>query len=248
MIAIAISQTFRTRFSCFHLDINLTLDSLTGRTVFFGPSGSGKTLTMQALAGLIRPERGKITVGSAIFLDSSKRIMMPPQLRRTGYMPQDYALFPHLNVLQNVAYSRSGLFARHISAIQKSQTVALLERFGLANLSSHLPEQLSGGQKQRVALARAINYSPRLLLLDEPFSALDPLLRQHLRREILDILEELSIPAIIITHDPDDVDAFAGELVLFKCGQAAPVPEWDNIRASFVTSAEALRHLYLAGN
>lgn len=246
MLALNIHKTFRTRASSFILSINF--EAVGRRIVFFGPSGSGKTLTMQAIAGLLKPQSGRIAVDGAVFFDSLQKIWIAPQKRHVGYVLQDYALFPHLNVLQNVAYPHSGLFGQRISASQRRNAEELLQRFGILALAAQRPLELSGGQKQRVALARAINYSPRLLLLDEPFSALDPLLREHLRQEILAILEELAIPAVIITHDPEDVEAFAGGLVLFHSGKAKVISDWPQIRARFATTAQALRSLVNSGN
>lgn len=241
MLDIEIHKIFKSSASRFTLNINFAVNGM--RTVFFGPSGSGKTLTLQAIAGLIRPDAGRIAVNGLVYYDSLKKLWLSPQKRRTGYMIQDYALFPQLNVLQNVAYSRTHMFGRHVGQAQKEAVLPLLERFGLAGLASSMPAELSGGQKQRVALARALNNSPRLLLLDEPFSALDPLLRERLRAEILAILGELAIPTVIITHDPDDVDTFAGELVLFNKGEARVISDWRTIRAKFGSAFQALRSL-----
>lgn len=163
-------------------------------------------------------------------------------------MFQDYALFPHLNVLQNVAYPRGGLFARHVGKKERIRALELLKSFGIAHLERHLPHEISGGQKQRVALARAINSDPRLLLLDEPFSAFDPLLRQEARKEIISLLKQFPIMAIIITHDPEDVEAFAGQLIFFRDGHATMAPEWASLRAHRQNAADCLRKLEAALN
>lgn len=242
MLHLDIHQHFQKHPPYFNLDINLSISNNARRVVFFGPSGSGKSLTMQAIAGLFQPA-GLIIVNGELFLDTARNICLAPQLRHVGYMPQPYALFPHLSVMQNVAYARSGLLGRLVSAKEKSRIHDLLARFKIADLAGRLPAELSGGQKQRAALARAINSSPHILLLDEPFGALDPLLRDEMRRETLAILTEFAIPAIIISHDPEDVDAFTGELVLFTAGTAGIVQNWQAVRAACPTAAQALRLL-----
>lgn len=239
MLFLQIEKTYPN----FHLGINFSLAEEKSAAVFFGPSGSGKSLTMQCLAGLVTPDAGKIMAVGKIMFDSGKKINLSPQKRAIGYMVQDYAMFPHLNILQNVAYPRTGLFGQHVGKEQKELALRLMEKFGIEQLQKLYPAQISGGQKQRAALARALNANPALLLLDEPFSALDPLLRQNMRAEILRFLKELRLPAIVITHDPDDVEAFAGSLVMFRGGSAHVVENWKEQRAKFSSAAECLRYL-----
>lgn len=241
MLNLHISKSFPN----FSLSIAFKLDIQTTTAVFFGPSGSGKTLTMQSIAGLVTPDNGRIEAAGTLMYDSASHINLRPQARHIGYMVQDYAMFPQFTVLQNVAYPKSGLFGRYLTNLQKKNALALLERFGIGHFSDLYPAQISGGQRQRTALARALNSDPRLLLLDEPFSALDPLLRQTTRMEILRFLDELRLPAIIITHDPDDVEAFAGDLVLFANGNARVINNWKALRADFPNAAACLRHLSL---
>lgn len=205
----------------FRLEARFTLPPDTRNAVFFGPSGAGKTLTLQCIAGLLMPDSGRIAVGETVFFDSRRGLRLPARRRGVGYVPQDYALFPHLTVLQNVAYARSGLFGRVLGAREKERARALLERFRIPHLGARYPHQLSGGQRQRVALARALNASPRLLLMDEPFSALDAPLREALRREMREILAALALPCILITHDPADAETFGGALVVFEGGRAS---------------------------
>ncbi|MDE5833855.1 MAG: ATP-binding cassette domain-containing protein [Desulfovibrio sp.] len=243
MLKAVIRKTCGGGGSRFTLDIALELPAAIRRAVFFGPSGSGKTLTMQCVAGLAMPDKGEISVEDRVFYSSRQKICLKPQVRSVGYMAQDYALFPHLTVLQNVAYPRTGLFCAHIPASEKKRARELLANFGILDLQRRKPGAISGGQKQRTALARAANSSPRILLLDEPFSALDPLLRERMRREILAFLNELNLPAIIITHDPDDVDAFAGALVLFNQGRAVVSRDYQEIREGYPSAAACLRDL-----
>lgn len=226
----------------FLLDINLLVDDTFRTAVFFGPSGSGKTLTMQCIAGLARPDSGLIKVEDRLFYSSAENVFVKARNRRIGYMVQDYALFPQLSVLQNVAYSQSGLFGHILKKVEREKALTLLESFGIGNLGDHYPHEISGGQKQRVALARAVFMDPVMLMLDEPFSALDPLLRERMRQEVLEILKRLNIPAILITHDPQDVDVFAGALALYENGRVKVVENYQEARREFTTAAACLRH------
>lgn len=247
MLALDVTKSFKG--NAFRLNIAFELPSNCRRAVFFGSSGSGKTLTLQLIAGLARPTAGFITVLGHTLVETENKIFLSPQQRHIGYMFQDYALFPNLTVLQNVAYSRTGLLAHNVSRQERERAMSLMEKMGIAHLHSFLPNALSGGQKQRVALARAIHAEPHLLMLDEPFSALDPLLKEQLRGEILDILHRLNerpnnpCPAIIITHDPVEVDVFAGAVILFKNGRAKVVENWPEVRSQFPTAAACLLKL-----
>ena len=221
MLSVNITKEISRGGAPFRLEARFALPAGTHNAVFFGPSGSGKTVTMQCVAGLLMPDSGRIVAGETVFFDSGKGTRLPARRRHLGYVPQDYALFPHLTVLQNVAYAHSGIFGRHMSAGAKEEALAMLERLRLAHLGARYPHELSGGQRQRVALARALNASPRLLLMDEPFSALDVPLRAALRQEIRELLSSLAIPSVIISHDPADADAFGGALVLFENGRSS---------------------------
>lgn len=243
MIFVNIKKLRGARGERFFLDADFNLPLAVRRAVFFGPSGSGKTLALQCVAGLARPDEGKISVSGRVFYSSDEKIFLKPQIRRVGYMPQDYALFPHLTVLQNVAYAGAGFFPAYIPAAAKRRARESLAKFGILELENRKPDAISGGQKQRVALARAANSSPCVLLLDEPFSALDPLLRERMRTEILNLLNEMDIPAIIITHDPEDVDVFAGALVLFNHGKTVAIGDYQKIRAAGASAADCLRSL-----
>ena len=182
-------------------------------------------------------------VDGNILYDSEQGICVPARRRRIGYMFQDYALFPHLSVLHNVAYAGTGLLPWRLNGEQRTWAMDLLERLGIAHLARLYPGNLSGGQKQRVALARALGTRPSLLLLDEPFSALDPLLRERLRGEIQEILAAFAIPAVIISHDPEDVDAFAGTLVTYHRGRARMIADYASLRREYASAGDCLRHL-----
>lgn len=193
-------------------------------TVLFGPSGSGKTTVLRALAGLDRPDQGSIAFEGDVWFDAARRIDVPPQARGVGLLFQDYALFPHLSVRANLAY---GL--RRLGAAEREARVAeLAERLGVTELLGRRPSQLSGGQKQRVALARALAPRPRLLLLDEPLSALDAPTREALRGELRHLLEHAGVPAIVVTHDRTEALALGDRLAVLAGGairQVGPVHE-----------------------
>jgi molybdate transport system ATP-binding protein len=193
-------------------------------TVLFGPSGCGKTTVLRCLAGLERPEEGAIQFGAETWLDAEKSICVPPQRRGIGFVFQDYALFPHLTVEGNIGYGLS--HAEHRRCVRD-----VLERFTLTEAAGRHPHQLSGGQQQRVALARAMIRRPRLLLLDEPLSALDTALREHLRGELRRLLAACEIPVVVVTHDRTEALALGDELVVMSSGapqQTGPVLEVFN--------------------
>ncbi len=176
-----------------------------------GPSGAGKTSVLRAVAGLIRPERGRITIADRPVFDSSRGIDLPPEERRVGFVFQEYALFPHLSVEQNVAFGGG------------SRARAVLERFGIAHLARARPRQLSGGERQRVGLARALARDPDVLLLDEPLSALDTHTRAGVRAELQALLRELGLPTILVTHDFTDAAALADRIGVLVDGKLLQV-------------------------
>lgn len=245
MIEIKIRKSFYSRRKRlrFCLDIDYEIADSEKWTVLFGPSGSGKSLTMQCLAGLVSPDAGRICLGQNLLFDSRARIDLPVQKRRIGFMFQDYALFPHLTVMQNVAYARTGFWPRLVPRAERERAGEFLELAGIGHLARHLPREISGGQRQRVALARALNADPDLLLLDEPFSALDPLLRENLRLELRELLARLGIPVILISHDPEDVEAFADKLVIYHSGRAFEQPDWPVRRTGYPSASTCLRAL-----
>lgn len=193
-------------------------------TVLFGPSGSGKTTVLRALAGLDRPDSGLITFDGAVWFDGSRGLCAPPQARRVGLLFQEYALFPHLSVAGNIRYGLHGR-ARPDRAARVAE---MAERFGISDLLDRRPAELSSGQRQRVALARALAPSPRLLLLDEPLSALDAPAREALRGELRAMLEQAGVPTIVVTHDRTEALALGDRLAVLVGGairQVGPVHE-----------------------
>jgi molybdate transport system ATP-binding protein len=173
-----------------------------------GPSGAGKTSILRVCAGLLRPARGYVECGDACWLDTSRGIDVPAEARRVGYVFQDYALFEHLRVWQNVGYA----IRRESRARRRGAAIKLLERFGIAHLADSHPRTLSGGERQRVALARALASSPRALLLDEPLSALDVTTRRSAARELAEVIRALEVPVLLVTHDFGEA-ALLGERV-----------------------------------
>jgi molybdenum ABC transporter ATP-binding protein len=187
-------------------DLELTLE--VDRTVaLVGPSGSGKTTILRAIAGLTRPRAGRIEVGGEIWFEAAGRIDRPVDERAVGYLFQDYALFPHLSVRQNIEFAR-----RH-------EAGPYLERFGIEHLAQARPSELSGGERQRVALARALARDPKVLLLDEPLAALDSRTKATVRRELQELLAKLDIPTLFVTHDFEDAAALAGRVGVLVDGR-----------------------------
>jgi molybdate transport system ATP-binding protein len=203
----------------FDLAVRFRVDA--ERLALFGPSGAGKSLTLQMLAGLVRPDRGRIVVDDEVWLDRTREVALAARARRVGYVFQDYALFPHRTVLENVAAASARWYPRPVSAAERREIDRLLEIFELTEVRDSYPVQLSGGQQQRTALARAVAARPRLLLLDEPFSALDSGLRLRLRADLLEVQRRFGIPMVLITHDPDDLAHCAQSVVVLRNGRVA---------------------------
>jgi molybdate transport system ATP-binding protein len=192
-----------------------------GVSVLFGPSGSGKTLTLQCLAGLVRPSAGRIVLDGRVLFDAAAGIDVPPRERRVGYVLQGYALFPHLNVEANVGF---GLRDRP-AAERTQRTREVVDRLGLRGFERRLPRELSGGQRQRVALGRALAIEPALVLLDEPLSALDLPTRRALRDELRTLLSAWGVPAVLVTHEFTEAYQLGDRLIVYDEGrvrQAAP--------------------------
>jgi molybdate transport system ATP-binding protein len=185
-----------TRLGTFALDVALEVPA-GSCLALAGPSGAGKTSVLRVVAGLVRPDRGVVRCGEELWLDTARGIDVAPERRRCGYVFQEYALFAHLRVWQNVAYPLRGLDR----AARRRRAHELLERFGMAGLADRRPRDLSGGERQRVAVARALARTPAALLLDEPLSALDPRLRAHAGRELAAVLAEAGVPTLLVTHD-----------------------------------------------
>jgi molybdate transport system ATP-binding protein len=201
-------------------DLDMVFRSDARRLVLFGPSGAGKTLSLKAIAGLLRPDEGHIVFDGEPLFDSSAAIDVAARRRRLGYVFQEYALFPHLTVRQNIGFALAKGWRNPRRDAADAAIEQWLDALELRLLGDRFPDQLSGGQRQRAALARALAAEPRALLLDEPFAAMDVPLRGKLRAQLHELQARFALPILLITHDVADVDAFADEIVLVEAGRA----------------------------
>jgi molybdate transport system ATP-binding protein len=219
---VALTHRLQQGGSHFALDVRFSCSER--RVVLFGPSGAGKTQTLRLMAGIVQPDAGRVSVAGRLLHDSAQGLSLSPQQRRLATMFQDYALFPHLTVRQNIAFGRHTGWRNPGRQAADTEVEAWIERFQLQAVAGHQPHQLSGGQRQRTALARALVNQPTALLLDEPFAALDQRLRRQLRDELLELQASLDIPLLLITHDEDDVRCIAERVVHLHGGQVVPAP------------------------
>src|SRR6266487_2808655 len=211
-----LNVALETSLNTFHLSLSFSAEM--GKTiVLLGESGSGKTTVLRLLAGLLYPQRGHIALDNVIYFDSEQHIAIPPQERPFGYVFQDYMLFPHLNVFENVAF---GLRSQHLPRqIIRQRVGEALEQVHLAGLEQRRPAQLSGGQQQRVAIARALALQPELLLLDEPLSALDVQTRREVRQELRHILSGSGITTVMVTHQYLEALLFGYHILVLEQGR-----------------------------
>lgn len=213
-----LQATLAKRFPAGEDSAGFTLDlafaANPGVTVLYGPSGAGKTLTLDSIAGFVTPDRGRIILGDRILFDAESRVNLPPQRRACGYVFQNYALFPHMTLRQNLAFG-----AQPLPRLERRRRIAeLLDRFGLSDLAGRYPRELSGGQKQRGSIARALIAEPDVLLLDEPARGLDAALQTDLRAVILEIRRNVRIPILLVTHNLDECFALADHMIVLERG------------------------------
>jgi len=197
----------------FSLDVEF--QAAQGITVLFGPSGAGKTLTLDSIAGFVRPDEGRVLVDDQILFDAASGVCLAPRARHCGYVFQNYALFPHMTLRKNLEFAldRSPRLERHRKVNE------MLEKFHLADVSGRRPHELSGGQKQRCSIARALIGSPRLLLLDEPARGLDVPLRAELYSVLREVRQDFGVPILLVTHDFEECLELGDEMLVFREGR-----------------------------
>ena len=196
----------------FRLEVEMRSEDV---TAVMGPNGAGKTTLLRACVGATEPVSGRIVLRGRTIFDARRGLSLPPEERNVAYVPQGLCLFPHLSVLENVA------FARRAGGEPQKRVAArrLLREAEIDHLAERMPSELSGGERQRVALTRALAADPELVLLDEPLSALDPTARPQLRRYLARWLSETELPALVVTHDPGDAVAFANDILVLEAGK-----------------------------
>ena len=204
----------RKRLGAFCLDVHFTAEN--GVTSLLGASGCGKSMTLKCIAGIEKPDEGRIELDGEVLFDSEKKINLPPQRRRVGYLFQNYALFPNMTVRQNIL---CGLSREKDRKEKEKRLAGMLRLMQLEGLEEHKPNQLSGGQQQRVALARILVSEPRVLLLDEPFSALDGYLRDSLKIELRDLLERFGREVLMVTHDRSEAYNMSHRIAVMDAGR-----------------------------
>lgn len=180
-----------------------------------GASGSGKSMLLRCIAGLVKPDEGQIIINGKTFFDSEKKINLPMGERKVGFLFQNYALFPNMTIAENIAFGLDKLSKTE----KKNRVSALLEKYHLGDIGKRYPSQISGGQQQRVALARAVAVEPEMLLLDEPFSALDVHLRNHMMREMSELLKEFQGITLFVTHNREEAYRLADYIAVFNTGK-----------------------------
>ncbi len=208
----------------FSLDVDF--EAPRGITILFGPSGSGKSTALQIVAGLLNPDEGRVELGDEVWFDSATRANLSVHRRHVAYLFQNLALFPHMTALGNVCYGIDRDVPRDE---RKDRAHAMLKRLGVDHLASRRPRTFSGGEAQRVALARAMATSPRILLLDEPFSALDRDLRIQLATEVRTLVDDLELPAIQVTHNHGEARALGDRIIRMKNGRVVETGSVDEI-------------------
>ena len=209
----------RKSFGAFRLDAAFATDG--GVLGLLGASGCGKSVTLRCVAGIERPDEGRVVLNGRVLFDSQKKIDLPPQERRVGYLFQQYALFPTMTAEQNIAAG-----ARRLPRAERQRAVAaMMERMQIADLRAKYPAQLSGGQQQRVALARILVGQPEILMLDEPFSALDSHLRDRMEQEVMAVLREFGGDALIVSHSRDELFRMTDRIAVYSDGRIDAVGE-----------------------
>jgi len=210
MLSAKIKKVFPGGFT-----LDVAFEAADGVTVLFGASGSGKTLTLDSIAGFVRPDEGRILLDDAILYDGAAGVQIPPQTRHCGYVFQNYALFPHMTLRENLEFA-----VRARKNLDRHKRVTeMLERFQIAEVASRLPHALSGGQKQRGSIARALLAEPRLVLLDEPAQGLDAMLRQELYSVLREVVRDFRTPILLVTHDLEEAMEVGHAMHVYREGR-----------------------------
>ena len=224
--------------------LEMAFSSGSGTLALLGASGSGKSMTLKCIAGLISPDEGLIESDGRVLFDSAAKIDLRPQRRGVGYLFQSYALFPNMTVRQNIEIAYSGE-----AGVRDAEVNTLLARYGLESLGERYPVELSGGQQQRVALARIFAYQPKVLLLDEPFSALDSFLRENMQDELKRIIREYDGSVVLVTHNQEEAYKLADDLIIIESGHpiaSGPVNEMFELHTATIPrlniAAESILH------
>jgi len=227
-----VSLSLKKEINGFELDVEWAAGG--GLTALFGFSGSGKTMTLQMIAGLMDPDQGRIEVNGRLFFDSRSGVSVKTRHRRVGYVFQDYALIPHMTVEQNIGFglargSRYTWSSGMSSSDVRERVSELIDQFSLSGIEKSYPREISGGQRQRVALARALIGHPEMLMLDEPFSALDLPVRRQAQAVIAEAREAFDVPVILVTHDFSEVRNLADEVIVYSAGRVVQTGTVENI-------------------
>ncbi|HWB97211.1 MAG TPA: ATP-binding cassette domain-containing protein [Bryobacteraceae bacterium] len=215
MIHARILKRFAAGAESAAFSLEVEFKAAAGVTVLFGPSGAGKTLMLESIAGFSRPDAGRIMLDDQILFDAAAQVNLPPRLRNCGYVFQNYALFPHMSLRENLLFA-----AERWPRLERYRKVnEMLERFHLAEVAGRRPYEVSGGQKQRCSIARALIAAPKLLLLDEPAQGLDAPLRSELYELLRQVRADFSLPVLLVTHDLDECFAIGDEMLVLREGR-----------------------------
>ncbi|MEO8097823.1 MAG: ABC transporter ATP-binding protein [Acidobacteriota bacterium] len=217
MLSVRLRKSFPAKPDSAAFSLEMEFETAAGVTVLFGPSGSGKTLTLDSIAGFVRPDEGRILLENEILFDATSGVHLPPQARSCGYVFQNYALFPHMTLRENLAFA-----AERTPRLERHRRVnEMLDKFRLTDAAGRRPHQVSGGQRQRCSIARALIGSPKLLLLDEPAQGLDAQLRQQLYETLRQVRAEFETPVLLVTHDLDECFELGNHMLILRDGKIA---------------------------
>ena len=244
LLDVEITKSFPGGPSPFHLDVNFQAGA--GITVLFGPSGAGKTAVLNAVAGVLKPDAGRIAVGDVTFFNAETKTYLPSANRRVGYVFQGLALFPHLTVAENVGYGLGSALLPSKRKARRKRVNEQLASLHLEQLADRRPDEISGGQQQRVALARALIRRPRVLLLDEPLTGLDLPIKQEILSDLRRAVEKLHIPALFVTHDAQEAARLGDSIILLEKGRI--ISEGEPMAVLKEPTQETVARLADAGN